>query len=102
MDVAANGVHWSESGGTVVVTAESSFYVLTFDGDAVEAFIASGEVGARRQCPLGLGACLAGWASRPPMHATADAVNLDDDWGLGEDEEGAGRRGQPRRTEAAG
>jgi coatomer subunit beta' len=47
VDVAATGVYWSESGATVVIAAENSFYVLAFDADAVEAFAATGEVCAR-------------------------------------------------------
>ena len=42
VDVAARGVYWSESGATLIVAAESSFYVLSFAGGEVDAFLAEG------------------------------------------------------------
>jgi coatomer subunit beta' len=42
VDVAARNVHWSESGATVVIAGETSFYMLGYEGDAVEAFFAAG------------------------------------------------------------
>ena len=43
IDVAARGVYWSESGGTVAIAGETSFYMLGFEGEAVDAFFAAGE-----------------------------------------------------------
>lgn len=42
IDVAARGVYWSESGATVVIAGESSFYVLSYLSEAVTAFFAGG------------------------------------------------------------
>lgn len=43
VDVAARGVHWSESGATLVISGETSFYMLGYEGEAVDAFFAAGE-----------------------------------------------------------
>ena len=43
VDVAARCVYWSESGATLVVAGETSFYMLGYEGEAVDAFFASGE-----------------------------------------------------------
>lgn len=42
VDVAARGVYWSESGATLVIAGETSFYVLQFEAEAVAAFLEAG------------------------------------------------------------
>ena len=42
IDVAARGVYWSETGSTLVLASESSFFVLSYQGAEVDAFFAEG------------------------------------------------------------
>lgn len=42
IDVAVKTVHWSESGEYVAIVGESSFYLLKYNGDVVEAAIEAG------------------------------------------------------------
>jgi hypothetical protein len=51
IDVAARSVYWSEGGSYVVIASETSFFMLEYMADAVESFLASGEVTAGLSCP---------------------------------------------------
>ncbi|GLC41850.1 hypothetical protein PLESTM_001257800 [Pleodorina starrii] len=42
IDVAAKSVHWNESGNTVAILGDSSFYILKYNREAVEEHFASG------------------------------------------------------------
>ncbi|EFJ43300.1 hypothetical protein VOLCADRAFT_106879 [Volvox carteri f. nagariensis] len=42
IDVAAKSVHWSESGNTVAILGDSSFYILKYNKELVEEHFASG------------------------------------------------------------
>ncbi|KXZ50636.1 hypothetical protein GPECTOR_15g320 [Gonium pectorale] len=42
IDVAAKSVHWSESGSTVAILGDSSFYILKYNREVVEEHFASG------------------------------------------------------------
>jgi hypothetical protein len=45
IDVAAKGVHWSEGGNLVAIAADASFYLLEYNRDLAESYLASGQVG---------------------------------------------------------
>lgn len=44
IDVPVRDIRWSDSGELVALVSESSFYILRLDSQAVDAFLASGEV----------------------------------------------------------
>jgi hypothetical protein len=44
IDVAAKGVHWSEGGNLVAIAADASFYLLEYNRDLAESYLASGQV----------------------------------------------------------
>ena len=45
IDVGARGVYWSEGGSLVAIASDNSFYMLEYNRDVAESFLASGEVG---------------------------------------------------------
>lgn len=44
IDVAAKGVYWSEGGSLVAIASDASFYLLEYQRDVAENFLASGQV----------------------------------------------------------
>jgi hypothetical protein len=53
IDVAAQGVHWSEGGSLVAIATDASFYLLEYARDVAESVLASGQVNTAL-CPLQL------------------------------------------------
>ncbi|KAI3425793.1 hypothetical protein D9Q98_007768 [Chlorella vulgaris] len=43
IDVAARGVYWSEGGSLVAIASEASFYMLEYNRDVAESYLASGQ-----------------------------------------------------------
>eukprot|EP00240_Pyramimonas_obovata_P003366 CAMPEP_0118928502 /NCGR_PEP_ID=MMETSP1169-20130426/5726_1 /TAXON_ID=36882 /ORGANISM="Pyramimonas obovata, Strain CCMP722" /LENGTH=852 /DNA_ID=CAMNT_0006870485 /DNA_START=138 /DNA_END=2692 /DNA_ORIENTATION=- len=44
IDVAVKNIYWSDSGDLVTIASEASFYILRYNREVVETFLASGEV----------------------------------------------------------
>jgi len=44
IDVSAKGVYWSEGGSLVAIASDASFYMLEYQRDLAESFLASGQV----------------------------------------------------------